>query len=299
MVKQAIVKRKESLKDKLDSIDNILMEQTYKGFYESRLRIELGMWEKGLAIEVSEYRGVNYELCPTYHQLGEKTDRSDKSLKKWHELYLKYPDKKEYLPIAEDKARTWTDKIFARRALPSYDDYELPEGKYNIIYADPPWEYGDKLVEGYGAAEHHYKSLSCEEISFYEDENKKKIQDIFADKAVLFLWVTSPILDECWPVISAWGFEYKTSFVWDKIKHNYGHYNSVRHEFLLICTRGSFLPQNNKLYDSVQSIERTSKHSEKPEEFRKIIESMYPEGKRIELFARKKTQGWDVYGDEC
>jgi hypothetical protein len=60
-----------------------------------------------------------------------------------------------------------------------------------------------------------------------------------ADDAVLFLWVTSPMLEVSFQVIKAWGFQYKTSFVWDKVKHNFGHYNSLRHEFLLICTRGS------------------------------------------------------------
>lgn len=180
-----------------------------------------------------------------------------------------------------------------RLAQPKPQPQPIPEGKYEIIYADPPWQYGDKLTENYGTVEHHYSPMSIKEIC------DMPIEDRAAENSVLFLWVTSPILAECWDVISAWGFEYKASFVWDKIKHNYGHYNSVRHEFLLICTRGSFLPQSNKLFDSVQSIERTSRHSEKPEQFRKIIEEMYPEGKRIELFARKNTQGWSVYGDEC
>jgi N6-adenosine-specific RNA methylase IME4 len=98
--------------------------------------------------------------------------------------------------------------------------------------------------------------------------------------------------------VTAWGFEYKTSFVWDKVKHNYGHYNSVRHEILLVCTRGSYLPQTKKLFDSVQSIERSDKHSQKPEGFRRIIEAMYPQSKKIELFAREKPKGWDVYSNE-
>lgn len=168
----------------------------------------------------------------------------------------------------------------------------LPEGVFNVVYADPPWCYGDKLIEGYGAAEHHYPSMTIEELC------AMKIKNIVAQDAALFLWVTSPLLDECWPVIRAWGFEYRSSFIWDKVKHNYGHYNSVRHELLLVCTRGSFLPQNKKLFDSVQSIERSDKHSEKPEEFRKIIEAMYPEGKYLELFARKQTHGWTTYGDD-
>jgi N6-adenosine-specific RNA methylase IME4 len=125
------------------------------------------------------------------------------------------------------------------------------------------------------------------------------IKSIVEPNAVLFLWVTSPLLDECWPVIKAWGFEYKTSFVWDKVKHNFGHYNSVRHEFLLICTRGSCTPDSKELIDSVVEVERDNNHSGKPERFREIIDQLYSHGKRIELFARKKTKGWEVYGNEC
>ena len=124
------------------------------------------------------------------------------------------------------------------------------------------------------------------------------IRGVVEDNAVLFLWVTSPLLEECFPVVKAWGFKYKTSFVWDKVKHNFGHYNSVRHEFLLVCVRGSFTPENNKLFDSVVQVERTKEHSEKPEEFRNIIETLYPSANKIELFARKKIKGWSIWGNE-
>lgn len=167
------------------------------------------------------------------------------------------------------------------------------DGKYRIFYADPPWKYGDPLlVEGYKiSAEQHYPVMSIEELCLLP------IKNIAENNAVLFLWVTSPLLEESFRVIKAWGFEYKTSFVWDKIKHNMGHYNSVRHEFLLVCTRGSCLPDNKKLYDSVQSIERTD-HSIKPDEFRNIIDDLYPTGKRIELFARATVSGWEAWGNE-
>ena len=125
------------------------------------------------------------------------------------------------------------------------------------------------------------------------------IKGIAGDDAVLFLWVTSPLLDECWPIIKAWGFNYKTSFVWDKVKHNFGHYNSVRHELLLVCTRGSCTPDAKELIDSVVEVERSKAHSGKPERFREIIDQLYPHGKRIELFARKNTKGWEAYGNEC
>jgi N6-adenosine-specific RNA methylase IME4 len=168
------------------------------------------------------------------------------------------------------------------------------EGKYRVLYIDPPWQYGDKLVDGYGAAENHYPTMAIDELC------NLPIKELAEDNAVLFLWVTSPFLEDSFRIIKAWGFSYKSSFVWDKVKHNYGHYNSVRHEFLLICIRGSCTPDNPKLFDSVQSIERSDVHSEKPEEFREIIDTLYPNGKRIELFARNKNpkNGWNVWGNE-
>ena len=167
----------------------------------------------------------------------------------------------------------------------------LPTAKYRVIYADPPWKYGDQLTEDYGAVKFHYPAMTIAELC------AMPIRDVCEPDAVLFLWVTSPLLEECFPIINAWGFKYKTSFVWDKVKHNMGHYNSVRHELLLICTRGSCTPDTKKLNDSVQSIERTT-HSTKPEKFREIIEELYPHGKRLELFARKQTEGWTAYGNQ-
>jgi N6-adenosine-specific RNA methylase IME4 len=124
-----------------------------------------------------------------------------------------------------------------------------------------------------------------------------EVPELAADDSVLFLWVTSPLMPDAFDLAVAWGFTYKAQFVWDKVKHNMGHYNSVRHEVLLICTKGSCTPQVTKLFDSVQSIQRT-KHSEKPEEFREIIETLYPKGKKLELFARKTTKGWKSWGNE-
>jgi N6-adenosine-specific RNA methylase IME4 len=174
----------------------------------------------------------------------------------------------------------------------------LPTNKYRIWYADPPWSYGNSGAIGdndnYGRAERHYPTMSIAELCAMGADIKTACED----NAVLFMWVTSPLLAECFPVIKAWGFEYKTSFVWDKVGHNFGHYNSVRHELLLVCTRGSCTPDNPKLYDSVVSIEKSRVHSEKPEEFRHIIDNIYPNGRRIELFARRAVEGWDAWGNE-
>ena len=171
------------------------------------------------------------------------------------------------------------------------DQPELPTDKYRVIYADPPWNYGNSGLDDYGHAERHYPTMSIEELCNLD------VPDIVEDDSVLFLWTTSPLLEDSFRVIRAWGYNYKTSFIWNKIKHNFGYYNSVRHELLLVCTRGSCLPDNSKLFNSVQAIER-KEHSEKPEEFREIIETLYTKGKKIELFSRKQTEGWSSWGNQ-
>ncbi len=182
----------------------------------------------------------------------------------------------------------------ARREFNKRNKVEPPplEGKYRVIYADPPWKYSDSGLDDYGHAESHYPPMSVNELC------EMDVEDIAENDAVLFMWVTSPFLEDVFKIIKAWGFKYKTSFVWDKVKHNFGHYNSVRHELLLICTRGSCVPDVAELYDSVQSIERSDKHSEKPREFRDIIETLYTYGNKIELFSRKDIDGWDIWGNE-
>jgi len=170
------------------------------------------------------------------------------------------------------------------------------EGMYRVIYADPPWTYSDSgaTVDGsLGKAERHYPGMSVEEIC------ELPVRAHALPDSVLFLWVTSPMLSICWPVIEAWGFTYKSSIVWDKVLGNYGHYVRVHHELLLICTRGSCLPDRpTPMPDSVQVVRRSDVHSEKPEEFRKIIAALY-DGPYLELFARKRIDGWTSFGNDA
>lgn len=166
--------------------------------------------------------------------------------------------------------------------------------KFRIIYADPAWSYNDKQdTPQLGGAEKHYKTMTVKEIC------DLPVDEISEKNSVLFLWVTSPLLEDAFKVISSWGFKYKTSFIWDKVKHNMGHYNSVRHELLLIATKGSCVPDNKKLYDSVQTIERNDNHSEKPIEFINIIDDIYTHGNKLEMFCRKiKKNNWYGWGNE-
>ena len=168
-----------------------------------------------------------------------------------------------------------------------------PTEKYRIVYGDPPYKYGNTMPDEFGEQRDHYPVMDLEAICAIP------VEDWVEDNAVLFLWATSPILAEAFKVIAAWGFEYKASIVWDKIKHVMGHYVSVRHEFLLICTRGSCQPDTLQLIDSVQSIERSREHSQKPVEFYDIIETLYTHGRKLEIFARGTRDGWDIYGHQA
>lgn len=202
------------------------------------------------------------------------------------------PDKQKQIveKLVSGKAKGLQD---ARRliAADKIKEIEPITGKYKVIYADPPWEYGGSMNETYGTADKHYPTMSLDNICAFP------VDDLSEDNAVLFLWATSPQLPEAIKVILSWGFEYKASFVWDKIKHVMGHYNSVRHEMLLIATKGSCTPEVMRLFDSVLTLERTE-HSAKPEAFREIIDTIYPSGNRIELFAREKVGGWETYGNQ-
>jgi len=226
---------------------------------------------------IAQKAGVGYSTAFQYDAIQRKGSEEDKAKIINREASIK----KVYTQIQRAE-RLATNKVA-----------EWPKGKYRVIYADPPWEYGDERSGGsYGGAIDHYPTMSLQEL------HDLPVQDLTEDNAVLFMWATSPVFKDTFDLLESWGFKYKTQFVWDKVKHNMGHYNSVRHELLLIATKGSCTPDKKKLIDSVQTIERTEKHSEKPEEFRNIIDTLYTYGNKIELFARKKVDGWDAYGNE-
>jgi site-specific DNA-methyltransferase (adenine-specific) len=174
-------------------------------------------------------------------------------------------------------------------------DLTLTDKKYSLIYADPPWMYdgGKPLSDKYGDVQKHYPPMETLDICNLP-------VNLLANKdCVLFLWATAPKLPEALEVMKAWGFQYKTCIVWDKVKHNFGFYFSVRHELLLIGGIGKSTPDNtSELHDSVISIERSKIHSEKPEYFRELLSKMY-KGNKIELFARVKSQNWDVWGNQA
>ncbi len=162
----------------------------------------------------------------------------------------------------------------------------FPDGKYRVIYADPPWQYNNSGFVT--SAEKQYPTMSTEEIG------NLPVRDLADENAVLFLWATNPLLEDALKVCKAWGFDYKTNFVWIKNQHTSGFYCFGQHELLFIATKGSMLPKADGLRSSVVNAMRRE-HSRKPDEFYDIIEAMY-DGPYIELFARNNREGWAGWG---
>jgi len=172
--------------------------------------------------------------------------------------------------------------------------------KYQIIYADPPWHYknyADNTASRWVGSQ--YKTMGIEDIC------NLPIREITDDNCVLFLWTTPPTLFENVPwVLRSWGFQYKTkAFCWvkrNKIADSFfwgmGYWTRSNTEDCLLCTKGNPKRVNAGVHQVIYSAIRN--HSQKPDETRDKIIQLCGDIPRIELFAREKTPGWDVWGNE-
>ncbi len=149
-----------------------------------------------------------------------------------------------------------------------------------------------------GGAESHYSCMSIKEIC------ELPIENIAEDNSVLLIWVTMPMLEEVFRVISAWGFTYKTcAFTWVKINKDnsiymgMGRHTRANAEICLLATKGKGINRKSCSIKNTHLLGRT-RHSEKPNQFRELIKELYGDKTRVELFARTKTEGWDVWGNE-
>lgn len=161
------------------------------------------------------------------------------------------------------------------------------QGKFGCIYADPPWRYSNQSTRA--STGNHYDTLTVDQIC------KLPIADFAAPKCHLHLWTTNAFLFECPKIFEAWGFEFKSSFVWVKPQMGIGNYWRNSHEILLLAVRGGLVGQAKNL----KSWKLTPRglHSEKPSEIRKDVMALSP-GPYLELFGRRPIQNWTVFGDE-
>lgn len=194
---------------------------------------------------------------------------------------------------------------------------------YQLIYVDPPWEYGNKVSNG--AAVNHYKTMSLADLK------RIPVWSLAAESAVLAMWYTGTHTEEAIELAEAWGFRIRTmkGFTWVKLNQNAeqrfnkaltegdlldfndllamlntetrmngGNHTRANTEDLLIATRGTGLTRASA---SIKQVVYSclGEHSEKPWEVRNRLEQLYGDVKRVELFARESWPGWDRWGNQC
>lgn len=261
--------------------------------------------EKVLAVEAKKRQGQRTDITEIFPecsgearvQAGKIIGVSAHYVSDAKKLQKEAPDLLEQvrsgeLTIPKAKAQLRRQEKVEKVQEISRGNGNLPTDKrYPIIYADPPWRYDFSRSNSRGI-ENQYPTMSIDEIC------DLPVNEICTDDAVLFMWTTSPKLEEALMVLCAWDFSYLTNMVWVKDKIGMGYYARQQHELLLIATRGKLpVPKPMNRVSSVIRAARTE-HSKKPKEAYEVIERMYPEYEKIELFSREQREGWEVWGNQ-
>lgn len=235
----------------------------------------------------------NATTLPTYKELGiEKTQAM-----RW-QLEAEIPEEKFEQFIAETKAKS--EEITSRAALgiamkikheqrkQATIEAIMPNGLFQVIVIDPPWPYSQSEYNAYShRVANPYNSMSIEEIM---------TMDIPADvNCSLWLWATNSFLHDAFHILEAWAFEYKTMLTWFKQKTGVGNYLRGQTEHCLLATIGN--PIFTHLAQGTALEAKARGNSEKPDEFYDLVNGLCP-GNKLDIFARKQREGWQVYGNQ-
>ena len=169
----------------------------------------------------------------------------------------------------------------------------FPNKKYDIIYADPPWQY---KRNGNKSAESKYEVMTIDDIK------NLPVNNIAEDNSHLYMWVTNPFISEGLEVCKSWGFEYKTLLTWVKTYKDgspvmgMGYYFRGATEHIIFGVKGKKLCNNKNTKNIFFNMQR--QHSQKPNCAKDMIINCSGDLPRIELFAREETEGWDCWGND-
>jgi N6-adenosine-specific RNA methylase IME4 len=271
--------------------------------FTSRWALVEGYWNLGKRIREEDglKKWSQNEAGRVLQDLANLIGISSRTIHYALQAYDKYP---EIGNIPEGKNITWNKLITKYLPERKIETPPIPiqivkteNGeeivKYNVIYADPPWDV--KAGPDWGSGEESkdllYPTMSLGEIAALP------VDKLAADNSHLYLWTINKYIKETYDIARAWGFEPSTLLTWCKPKHGIGLGGTFIQttEHLLFCRKGTL--NANKRIDTTWFEYPRGRHSEKPDEFRKMIEEVSP-GNKIELFARIKSEGWDVWGNE-
>ena len=169
----------------------------------------------------------------------------------------------------------------------------LPTGPYRVIVADPPWPYEFRMADPTHRGVCPYPLMTLADITALP------VMELAADDAVLWLWVPNFHLvnGAHVAILDAWGFSGRTMLTWAKNHYGYGDWLRGQTEHAILAVRGHPVVTNGHGQPTLLTAPVRG-HSQKPDEFYSLVESLCPAPRYLELFARKARPGWDVWGDE-
>jgi len=219
--------------------------------------------------------------APVFHRYVEQTTKAGKE-----------PTAAGLLRLAKEQRATTsvhTVRVDTPRFVRSLQDLVAAGQRFGTVYADPPWPFRDRASRG--AANQHYPTLTLKQII------AEPVAQLAADASHLHLWCPSAMVPDAFQVIAAWGFDYRSTFIWLKPNLGVGHYWRCSHEILLLGVRSNLPFRDHSQRSWIQADRRT--HSEKPDEVRRLIERVSP-GPYLELYGRvvPENTAWTIYGNQ-
>ena len=234
--------------------------------------------------------GVTKSQSSRWQKLADKSEKDFEAVVETAKTKSVASTEKVSTTADKKAARTVREKELGKKQK------SLPDQKFGVVLADPEWKfevYSEETGMDRAAANHYPTSVT----RIIEARN---VPSIAAKDCVLFLWATVPMLVDALSVMKAWGFEYKSHFIWNKDRIGTGYWNRNRHELMLVGTRGNIpAPAMGTQLNSVIDAP-VGRHSAKPEAFYALIEKYFPTLPKIELNRRGPARaGWDAWGNEA
>lgn len=230
-------------------------------------------------------RNHGSDLPPNWRTLYELTKLTDETFDRLITDGTIRPDveRHEIMPFVLEQSR--------RRRLAEIGEAAWPAGRFAVLYADPPWRY-DFAPTRSRQIENQYPTDEVVAICL------EPVPEKTAEDAILYLWATVAKLPEAFQVLDAWGFKYRSNFVWVKDKVGMGYHARNQHEHLLVATHGQMVPPAQ--HDRISSVivADRGKHSKKPAAVYEMIERFYPGLPKLELYARSRRPGWEAHGNQ-
>ena len=187
----------------------------------------------------------------------------------------------------EQKVEQRKIEIQAQKDAIASGEMKLPEGVFEVIAIDPPWNYGREYDPDGSRVANPYPEMNQEQLL--------KLNPPFAENSVCFLWTTHAFIFDAKALLDKWGFTYKATIVWDKEKIGMGAWLRMQCEFCLVGIKGKPMWNNTKYRDIISEPRR--EHSRKPDAFYEMVQEITI-GRRLEYFSRENREGWEVFGND-